>query len=67
MQMQRATRKYNMEQVQRLLREFFHGKEPSQGVNPDEAVAHGATVQVGCTAPAETAGWLGLAHAASPL
>jgi len=30
--------------VQQLLRDFF-GKEPSQGVNPDEAVAYGAAVQ----------------------
>ena len=67
MQMQRATSKYNTKQVQRLLREFFHGKEPSQGVNPDEAVAHGATVQVSRLHCASTAGWLGLAHAVSPL
>ncbi|PRP78656.1 Heat shock protein 70 (Precursor), related [Planoprotostelium fungivorum] len=30
--------------VQQLLREFFNGKEPNTGVNPDEAVAYGATV-----------------------
>ncbi|EJD54225.1 hypothetical protein AURDEDRAFT_79060 [Auricularia subglabra TFB-10046 SS5] len=30
--------------VQQLLRDYF-GKEPSQGVNPDEAVAYGAAVQ----------------------
>ena len=30
--------------VQQLLREFF-GKEPSRGINPDEAVAYGAAVQ----------------------
>jgi heat shock protein 5 len=31
-------------QVQQLLKDFF-GKEPSKGVNPDEAVAYGAAVQ----------------------
>jgi len=31
--------------VQQLLRDFFDGKEPSRGVNPDEAVAYGAAVQ----------------------
>jgi len=31
--------------VQKLLSDFFHGKEPSKGINPDEAVAHGAAVQ----------------------
>ncbi|KAK9145662.1 hypothetical protein Sjap_005565 [Stephania japonica] len=31
--------------VQQLLKEFFDGKEPSKGVNPDEAVAHGAAIQ----------------------
>lgn len=33
--------------VQSLLKEFFDGKEPSKGVNPDEAVAFGAAVQGG--------------------
>ncbi|KAL0422324.1 UNVERIFIED_CONTAM: Luminal-binding protein [Sesamum latifolium] len=33
--------------VQQLLKEFFGGKEPNKGVNPDEAVAHGASVQGG--------------------
>ena len=33
--------------VQQLLKEFFDGKEPSKGVNPDEAVAFGAAVQGG--------------------
>ncbi|KAG6821041.1 hypothetical protein H0H93_007931 [Arthromyces matolae] len=32
--------------VQELLREYF-GKEPSKGINPDEAVAYGAAVQGG--------------------
>ena len=31
--------------VQQLVKEFFKGKEPSRGVNPDEAVAYGAAVQ----------------------
>jgi heat shock protein 5 len=31
--------------VQQLVKEFFNGKEPSRGVNPDEAVAFGAAVQ----------------------
>jgi heat shock protein 5 len=33
--------------VQALLREFFDGKEPNKGINPDEAVAYGAAVQGG--------------------
>lgn len=33
--------------VQQLLQDFFDGKEPSKGVNPDEAVAYGAAVQGG--------------------
>lgn len=33
--------------VQQLLKEYFDGKEPSKGVNPDEAVAYGAAVQGG--------------------
>ena len=32
--------------VQQLVKEFFNGKEPSRGINPDEAVAYGAAVQV---------------------
>ena len=32
--------------VQKLIKEFFN-KEPSRGINPDEAVAYGAAVQVG--------------------
>ncbi|GJM96368.1 hypothetical protein PR202_ga13195 [Eleusine coracana subsp. coracana] len=31
--------------VQELLREMFDGKEPTKGINPDEAVAYGAAVQ----------------------
>ncbi len=33
--------------VQALISEYFGGKEPSKGVNPDEAVAYGAAVQGG--------------------
>uniref|UniRef100_A0A8D8XRE6 Heat shock 70 kDa protein cognate 3 n=1 Tax=Cacopsylla melanoneura TaxID=428564 RepID=A0A8D8XRE6_9HEMI len=33
--------------VQQLVKEFFNNKEPSRGVNPDEAVAYGAAVQAG--------------------
>jgi len=33
--------------VQELIKEYFNGKEPSKGVNPDEAVAYGAAVQGG--------------------
>jgi len=33
--------------VQQLLKDFFNGKEPNRGINPDEAVAHGAAVQGG--------------------
>nr|CAD1840843.1 unnamed protein product [Ananas comosus var. bracteatus] len=31
--------------VQQLLKDYFDGKEPNKGVNPDEAVAYGAAVQ----------------------
>merc|ERR1711871_1343438 len=31
--------------IQTLLSEFFNGKEPCKSINPDEAVAYGATVQ----------------------
>ena len=33
--------------VQSLVKELFNGKEPSRGINPDEAVAYGAAVQAG--------------------
>lgn len=33
--------------VQQLLKDYFNGKEPNKGVNPDEAVAYGAAVQGG--------------------
>merc|ERR1711868_363692 len=31
--------------IQQLVKEYFNGKEPSKGINPDEAVAYGAAVQ----------------------
>ncbi|KAH3675859.1 hypothetical protein WICMUC_002429 [Wickerhamomyces mucosus] len=31
--------------VQKLVSEFFNGKEPNRSINPDEAVAYGAAVQ----------------------
>ena len=31
--------------VQQMVQEFFNGKEPNKGINPDEAVAYGAAVQ----------------------
>merc|ERR1719321_397264 len=33
--------------VQQLLKDYFNGKEPNRGINPDEAVAFGAAVQGG--------------------
>lgn len=32
--------------IQQLVKEFFNGKEPSRGINPDEAVAYGAAVRL---------------------
>ncbi|XP_067941148.1 endoplasmic reticulum chaperone BiP-like [Watersipora subatra] len=42
--------------VQQLVKEFFDGKEPSRGINPDEAVAYGAAVQGGVLSGAEETG-----------
>lgn len=42
--------------VQQLLKEFFNGKEPSRGINPDEAVAYGAAVQAGVISGEEDTG-----------
>ena len=36
--------------VQQMLQDFFNGKELCKSINPDEAVAYGAAVQV-CMAP----------------
>ncbi|KAJ2234199.1 ATPase with role in protein import into the ER [Coemansia sp. RSA 1722] len=33
--------------VQKILEDFFDGKKPTKGINPDEAVAYGAAVQAG--------------------
>jgi len=33
--------------IQQLLKTHFNGKEPSRGINPDEAVAFGAALQAG--------------------
>merc|ERR1712118_490473 len=33
--------------VQSLIKDFFNGKEPNRGINPDEAEAYGAAVQAG--------------------
>merc|ERR1711871_1460363 len=33
--------------VQTLIKDFFNGKEPNKGINPDEAVAYDAAVQGG--------------------
>merc|ERR1712232_770701 len=41
--------------VQQLVKEYFNGKEPSRGINPDEAVAYGAAVQGGVLPGADAA------------
>jgi len=33
--------------VRQLVKDFFNGKEPNTGINPDEAIAYGAAVQGG--------------------
>jgi len=42
--------------VQQLLKDYFNGKEPNRGVNPDEAVAFGAAVQGGILSKEEDVG-----------
>merc|ERR1719376_172339 len=42
--------------IQSLVKEFFNGKEPSRGINPDEAVAYGAAVQAGVLSGEEDTG-----------
>lgn len=37
-----------------LLKDFFNGKEPNTGINPDECVAYGATVQAAILAGIES-------------
>merc|ERR1719453_1783609 len=39
--------------VQQLLQDYFNGKEPNRGINPDEAVAFGAAVQGGILSGAD--------------
>ena len=39
--------------MQSIISDFFGGKEPFKGINPDEAVAYGATVQGGILSPEE--------------
>jgi molecular chaperone DnaK (HSP70) len=40
------------------VKEFFNGKEPTRGINPDEAVAFGAAVQAGVLSGEEDTGEL---------
>merc|ERR1712195_300268 len=42
--------------VQQLIKDFFNGKEPNKGINPDEAVAYGAAVQGDVLCGGETSG-----------
>lgn len=42
--------------IQQLVRDHFGGKEPSRGINPDEAVAYGAAVQAGVLGGEEDTG-----------
>ncbi len=42
--------------IQQLVKELFNGKEPSRGINPDEAVAYGAAVQAGVLSGEEDTG-----------
>ena len=44
--------------IQQLVKEFFNGKEPNRGINPDEAVAYGAAVQAGILSGEEETGGL---------
>merc|ERR1712173_343844 len=39
--------------IQKLVKDFFNGQEPNRGINPDEAVAYGASVQGGILSPEE--------------
>ena len=41
--------------VQQLLKDFFNGKELNRSINPDEAVAYGATVQAAILTQGEAA------------
>merc|ERR1712048_1351296 len=44
--------------VQQLIKDFFNGKEPNKGINPDEAVAYGAAVQGDVLCGGENSGGL---------
>merc|ERR1711887_319802 len=42
--------------IQSLVKDYFDKKEPSRGINPDEAVAYGAAVQAGVLSGEEDTG-----------
>jgi len=42
--------------IQKMVKDFFDQKEPSRGINPDEAVAYGAAVQGGVLSGEEDTG-----------
>uniref|UniRef100_A0A3Q3H413 78 kDa glucose-regulated protein n=1 Tax=Labrus bergylta TaxID=56723 RepID=A0A3Q3H413_9LABR len=48
--------------IQQLVKEFFNGKEPCRGINPDEAVAYGAAVQAGVLSGDKDTGRLSSSH-----
>jgi molecular chaperone DnaK (HSP70) len=41
--------------IQKLVSDFFNGKEPNKSINPDEAVAYGAAVQASILVERNTA------------
>ena len=42
--------------IRQLVKDYFNGKEPIRGINPDEAVAYGAAVQAGVLGCEEDSG-----------